>query len=152
MEEVKPKHAGGRPTLYNGELASTICKRIALGNSLRSVCRADDMPDMSTIYDWFKSEPEFTKQYEKACEDRVEAQYEDLNEINNEAIQYAKTEDKNVQAVMTAYKLKADNMKWSMSKMKPKKYGDKLDVVSDGEKLQTGVIILPSKNDIESQE
>lgn len=156
MEEVNqssPKHAGGRPTLYSSELASTICKRIALGKSLRAVCREDDMPDISTIYDWLKSEPEFTKQYESATVERSEAQHEDLNFIGDEAIEYAKTnEDKNVSAVVTAYKLKADNMKWSMSKMKPKKYGDKLDVVSDGEKLQTGVIILPSKNDIEPQQ
>lgn len=125
----------GRPSDYTPELASKICKQIALGKSLRSICREDDMPDISTIYDWFPLHEQFTKQYEKACQDRVEAQYEDLTEINEEAIQYAKTNDFNVQAVMTAYKLKADNMKWSMSKMKPKKYGDKTDITSNGEAL-----------------
>jgi len=132
----------GRPTKYTPELASKICKEIALGKSLRAVCRADDMPDISTIYDWFPLYEDFTKQYEKACKDRAEAQYEDLNEINEEAIQYAKTSDFNVQAVMTAYKMKSDNMKWSMSKMIPKKYGDKLDVVSDGEKLQSSTLLV----------
>lgn len=153
MEEVNQSSPTvGRPSDYTKEIANYICELIADGKSLRSIARREDMPAMSTIFAWLRDITEFSEQYEKACQDRVEAQYEDLNEINDEAIQYAKTSDTNVQAVMTAYKLKADNMKWSMSKMKPKKYGDKLDVVSDGEKLQTGVIILPSKNDIESQE
>lgn len=131
----------GRPSDYSPELASKICKQIALGKSLRSICREEDMPDLSTIYDWFPLYEEFTKQYEKACKDRAEAQYEDLNEINEEAIQYAKTNDFNVQAVMSAYKMKSDNMKWSMSKMIPKKYGDKLDLVSDGEKIQNTILV-----------
>ena len=153
MEETIIKHAGGRPSEYTTELASDICNKLSTGMSLRSVCREIDMPHLSTVYDWFRVHQEFAEQYEKACNERVEAQHEELNYIGDEAIEYAKTnEDKNVSAVVTAYKLKADNMKWSMSKMKPKKYGDKLDVVSDGEKLQTGIIILPSKNDIESAE
>lgn len=132
----------GRPTDYSPELAAKLCKQLALGNSLRAVCRADDMPDISTIYDWFIKYPDFTKQYEKACQDRVEAQHEDLNEISDEALQYAKTNEINVQAVMTAYKLKADNMKWSMARMKPKKYGDKLDLdhTTNGKDLPTPLL------------
>lgn len=132
----------GRPTKYTPELAGKICKQIALGNSLRAVCRAEGMPDMSTIYDWFPLYENFTKQYEKACKDRAESHHEDLNEINEEAIQYAKTNDFNVQAVMTAYKMKSDNMKWSMSKMVPKKYGDKMDVTSDGKVLPTPIAVI----------
>lgn len=118
----------GRPTKYTEKLANDICELIGTGKSLRSIARQDDMPAMSTIFAWLRDIKEFTEQYEKACKDRAEAQYEDLTEINEEAIQYAKTNDFNVQAVMTAYKMKSDNMKWSMSKMIPKKYGDKLDM------------------------
>ena len=43
---------------------------------------------------------------------------------------------------MQAVKLKADNLKWSMSKMKPKKYGDKVDVTSDGKAIKGNTLIL----------
>lgn len=140
MEETNITNKVGRPLLYTQKLANSICELIGEGKSLRSIARQDDMPAMSTVFAWLRDIVEFSEQYEKACQDRVEAQYEDLNEINDEAIQYAKTSEVNVQAVMTAYKLKSDNMKWSMSKMKPKKYGDKMDVTSDGKVLPTPII------------
>jgi hypothetical protein len=38
-------------------------------------------------------------------------------------------------------RLRVDTRKWLMAKMKPKVYGDKLDVVSDGAKLEAGQIM-----------
>jgi len=40
----------GRPTEYTKELANTICNRIADGNSLRSVCLAEDMPSIDYLF------------------------------------------------------------------------------------------------------
>ena len=35
------------------------------------------------------------------------------------------------------HRLKIDALKWAASKSAPKKYGDKVDVTSDGEKVQS---------------
>ena len=35
----------GRPSLYTYEIAEEICERLAKGETLRSVCRSDHMPD-----------------------------------------------------------------------------------------------------------
>lgn len=134
--ENKQINKGGRPTKYTQELADSICKEIAIGRSIRSVCLADDMPDVTTVFKWIREKPEFSLQYARACDERTESQQEILIEMGDEAIKHAETADSRAaNAVVSAYKLKADNLKWSMSKMKPKKYGDKLDLTSDGEKI-----------------
>ena len=37
-------------------------------------------------------------------------------------------------------RIRIDTRKWIASKLKPKKYGDKVDVTTDGEKINTPVI------------
>ena len=132
-----------RPTIYNQELANELCKRIAQGKSLRSVCSADDMPDMSIVFDWIHSKPEFSNQYAQATGERSEAQHEELTDLSDEVIREVKAIPKTSayisNALANAYKLKADNLKWSMSKMKPKKYGDKLDMTTNGKDIPTPI-------------
>ena len=43
-------------------------------------------------------------------------------------------------------KLRTDVRKWMLSKMVPKKYGDKLDLTSEGEKIEVAPIILKPLN------
>ncbi len=40
----------GRPSDYSPELAVLICARIGEGESLRSICRDDAMPALSTVF------------------------------------------------------------------------------------------------------
>lgn len=134
MENDKPKM--GRPTLYCPELATEICARLATGKSLRTVCLADDMPELSVIFDWFRKYPEFTLQYSRAKEESADADAELLEDLGDEAIKESKNADpKAANAVVSAYKLKADNIKWAMSKKKPKKYGDKIDMTTNGKDI-----------------
>lgn len=130
----------GRPSEYTQELADTICEQLSLGMSLRKVCLPEEMPEVKTIFNWFRKYPDFLQQYEHATAERTEYQQEQLIDMGDEAIAHAQAVDfKASNAVVSAYKLKADNLKWSMSKMKPKKYGDKLDLTSGGEKLPTPI-------------
>ena len=39
-------------------------------------------------------------------------------------------------------KLRVDTRRWALSKMQPKKYGDKLDITSNGEKIEPQQIQL----------
>lgn len=137
---------GGRPTKYNGKVADKICAEIAIGRSLRSICEDDGMPDLTTVYEWLRVQSGFSQQYAIATDERTETQQEMLIEMGDKAIEHAEEADpKAAGAVVSAYKLKADNLKWSMSKMKPKKYGDKLDLTSDGKALPTPIYSGNSK-------
>ena len=130
MKEEKNK--GGRPSIYSIELGEKICENIANGMTLRQVASIKGMPDLSTLFAWIRLHPEFSQQYARATEDRTEAQVIELNEVAEQAIEEAKTNDpKSSNAIVQAYKLKADNLKWIMARMKPKKYGDKLELAGD---------------------
>jgi len=140
MLEDKPF---GRPTEYNQDIASKICSKLAEGISLRTICLGEDMPTKTTVFNWLAKHKDFVDQYARAKEESADAQFENLDDIGDEAIEESKIVDpKAASAVVNAYKLKADNLKWTMSKMKPKKYGDKLDVMSDGKAIQGNTIIF----------
>lgn len=120
---------GGRPTIYTQELADTICSRISTGESVRSIAKDNEMPDASTIHRWALEDTNgFYKQYAHAKEIGAETEAETLEEI-------AREEGLDVQRA----KLIVDTKKWVMSKKLPKKYGDKIDVTSAGEKLPTPI-------------
>lgn len=125
-------HAGGRPTTYNQETATKLCEYIVMGYSLRKACEQEGMPVPSTFFDWIREHEEFSKQYTRATEERSEAMAEDMLAISDDT-----REDKD--AVAKA-KLQVETRKWLMAKMKPKKYGDKIDVTSDGKALPTPIL------------
>lgn len=132
----------GRPTIYTEELAEEFCSLIAQGKSVNSICRDyEDMPVSSTIFAWLAKNKEFSEKYDKATEARTAAHHEMLLEMGDEALEDSKIVDpKSSNAVVQAHKLRADNFKWAMSKMKPKKYGDRLDLTSKNEKLPTPLL------------
>lgn len=114
---ITPKKKMGRPTDYSPELRDEICKRISSGNSVHRVSRQDDMPDRSTIYRWLREKPDFKDQYERALKEREDYHFDEMLDIadlvgeDNIKIQKAK--------------LMIDTRKWVLSRMNPKKYGDK---------------------------
>ena len=127
MGKRPPREGEGRPSKYTVELATAICERIAKGESLRKICRDDDMPDRNTVHEWLLDETkdEFYRQYEKAVNTRTENMFDELEDIAD-----------NTEGDVQRDRLRVDTRKWYLSKVMPKKYGDKLDLSSGGEKLQ----------------
>lgn len=94
------------------------------------------MPDAATVFRWLGLYKDFREQYARAKEESAEAMNEEIVELGDEAIRMSQSVDfKASNAVVQAYKLKADNLRWMMSKMKPKKYGDKLDMTTNGKDI-----------------
>lgn len=139
----------GRPTDYTKELGDKICSGIAEGKSLKKITEADDsLPTLTTIFNWLRVHKEFLDNYTCAKEQGTEAWHEELTELGEEVIRKSQEVDaKSSNAVVQAYKLKADNMKWSMSKMKPKKYGDKLDMTTNGKDLPSPILPVIKKEE-----
>lgn len=110
----------GRPSVYTPELGIEICVQIAEGKSLRSICKADDRPSMVTIFTWLDKHPEFLNHYTRAKEQQADASSEDITEIADE-VRRGLIDPQAARVAIDAYK-------WTASKLKPKKYGDKLDI------------------------
>lgn len=139
MSKVKDKHPGGRPTIYTDKLVFDICEMIANGDSMRSVCRDEAMPAMTTIFRWLKENDEFRAQYEIATQERAEAMNEDIidiadNATNDWMASHGKDDEGYRQngETLQRSRLRVDVRKWHMSKMNPKKYGDKQQIEHSG--------------------
>ncbi len=57
---------GGRPSSYTPEVADEICEELARGMSLTMICARDDMPSISTVYNWMERVPGFMENYARA--------------------------------------------------------------------------------------
>jgi hypothetical protein len=140
MSEAKPtrsrKKAGTaetapplRVSTFTQEAADRICDLIAEGASLRAVCRMPDQPAASTVFKWLSEQPAFSEQYARACETRAESMFEDMLDIADESafdtIQGENGDRANSEWISRS-KLRVDTRKWMLSKMQPKKYGDKI--------------------------
>lgn len=72
-----------RPSEFTQEIADTICQQLAEGNSLRSICRADDMPDKSTVLRWLldPARAAFCDQYTRARELQADVHVDEMPDI-----------------------------------------------------------------------
>jgi len=106
----------GRPTSYTKEKADEICRMIENGLTLNSISKLDGMPEISTIYNWQDANPEFMETYARARARKADT-IADM--IQEEAFS---ANDAQIG------RLRIDALKWTASKLAPKKYGDKIEV------------------------
>lgn len=135
--------SAGRPTLYSQEIADKICEEISTTNkSLRSICKELEISTM-TVLRWL-SDPEkedFCLHYARAKEEQADHLAEEILEIADDSSRDDKTiYDKAGNAITVENtewtkrsQLRVDARKWIASKLKPKKYGDKLQTEHSGE-------------------
>lgn len=144
-----PREGEGRPTKYTKALGAIICSRISEGESLRSIVKDEKMPASSTIFRWLldKEYKEFWEQYEKARNIQAELMFEELLDIADDGFNdYMERENRDgssYEVVNSEHiqrsRLRVDTRKWYLSKVLPKKFGDKLDLTTDGKKLPTPI-------------
>lgn len=139
-----------RQSDFTEDIGNEICAQIIEGKSLRKICRSSKMPHAATVCRWLADDryKMFREQYAQACKERSEYHHEELIDLGDNALSMVKkaTDSREASAMVQALRLKADNIKWSLARMNPKKYGDKLDVTSDGEKLPAPISQLPMKD------
>ena len=121
----------GRPSGYRDEIATTICERIAAGESLASIGRDESMPAATVIYRWLNVNSSFRDSYAQARESQMEFYSNQIIDIADDAENdYVETIDgprlnpENVQRS----RLKIDARKWIMAHLMPKKYGDQIKI------------------------
>jgi hypothetical protein len=131
-----------RPTIFTKPLGVKICKRIADGESLRSVCRDEKMPSRSIVHEWIilgladDAKPAlkaFSDQYEKAVQVRAENMFDEMEEIaddgSNDYMTRTGRDGEEYEVVNSEHiqrsRLRVDTRKWKLSKMFPKRFGDK---------------------------
>jgi frataxin-like iron-binding protein CyaY len=138
----------GRPSGYTQEIGDSICDRLAEGESLRSICRDDAMPAMSTVFRWLATDESFAEQYARAREEQADALADEIVAIADESDVATKVDGEQVTLALDATaiarnRLRVDARKWVAAKLKPRKYGDKIQHAdADGEKLPPATIVI----------
>lgn len=117
----------GRPSQYTPEKGALICADMASGMSLRAVCRQPGMPSLGCVLEWVSKYPEFADQYARAAQARADAKFDELDDVSDQAASATSA------VKVAGLRLKADNIKWMLARMAPKKYGDKLELSGNAE-------------------
>lgn len=127
----------GRPSIKTPELLAAICERLAVGESVRSICRSEDMPTDYAVFRWLATDVAFQKQYLQAKEVGCFVLAEQLLEIADDGTNdYAIDPVTGLRRVdhhhIQRSKLRVDTRKWYLSKIVAKIYGDKTSIEHSG--------------------
>lgn len=123
----------GRPKVYGDDspVWEYIIDSISNGRSLSSVLREDDMPVWRTVQIKLEKDERFKAEYEKAVQDRADRLADDIMDLADETMP-EHLQGPGASAWVQQKRLQVDARKWIASKLKPRTYGDRLDVsVSD---------------------
>jgi hypothetical protein len=110
----------GRPSEYDEAVASVICDLIADGFSLRTICEREDMPHRSTVLRWLDKYAGFAAIYARAREAQADAMDERILAVA----------DASTSESANADRVKIMAYQWRAARLKPKVYGDKLDLTA----------------------
>jgi hypothetical protein len=123
---------------------------------LLHICEEKEMPTTSTVYNWLLDDDkrEFLDKYRRARDAQAEKMSEEIIDISDDGTNDLMTitkgnETYNVEdrEVTNRSKLRVNARQWYLSKVMPKKFGDKLDLTSGGDKLPTPILnVIQSNN------
>lgn len=103
---------------FSPKLFDRICERIAEGESLRGICEGADMPARVNVFRWLEGDEALRNQYARAREHQADHEFDEIKAIADLA---------SVEDVQVA-RLRVDTRKWRAGKLRPKVYGDKVDL------------------------
>lgn len=144
IEEEKPSLKKNGKEWNRALVMDVVCNALAsCSSSIKTILDAgyegQDLPDYATLTRWMEDSPEICNRYARAKEAQAEFMAEELSELHKKA--WIPVTDKEGELIRgpdgqpyltvdkascAAVKLEADNKKWLIEKLKPKKYGAKL--------------------------
>ena len=101
------------------------------GLSAFKACKAAGVPQ-STFCRWVDDDPQLAEHYARAREDLIEMIATEIMEISDQDVGMA-VDGKKDWAAVQKHKLQVDSRNWLLSKLAPKKYGDKLELSGDAQ-------------------
>lgn len=100
------------------------------GLSAFKACKLAGVPQ-STFCRWVDEDSQLAEHYARAREDLIEMIATEIIEISDQDV--GMSDGKRDWAAVQKHKLQVDSRKWLLSKLAPKKYGDKLELCGDAQ-------------------
>ena len=115
----------GSQPVYSEELVEEILHRLAHGESLRAICQDAHMPDEKAVRLWVIDRPDtLAPRYARAKEMGIDSIADQLLEFGSG--DYSGPDGYVDNGAIQQQRLLSDNRKWYLSKLAPRKYGDKV--------------------------
>jgi len=95
-----------------------ICSLLVGGLSLNRVCKLRNMPAMTTVMRWLREDAAFARQYALARESQADTLADRIIDLADKVTPWSANADR----------VRIDALKWVAAKLKPQKYGDRLDL------------------------
>ena len=123
------KRSVGRPVEWEEDnpVWEEVVSRMATGKSLSSVLREPGMPPWATFNRMLRSNEQLRVAYDKAVQDRADKLADEIIELSD-AVMPEGLKGPEASAWVQQKRLQVDARKWVASKLKPRTYGDRIDV------------------------
>jgi hypothetical protein len=123
------KRSVGRPIEWSEDnpVWEEVVSRMATGKSLSSVLREPGMPPWATFNRMLRSNEQLRVAYDKAVQDRADKLADEIIELSD-AVMPEGLRGPEASAWVQQKRLQVDARKWVASKLKPRTYGDRIDV------------------------
>lgn len=119
----------GRPVKWPQDhpVWGEIVYRVSAGKSLSTVLRDPDLPSWPMFYAMLEQDPKLRQAYDKAVQDRADRMADEILELSDMEMPEG-LEGAMASAWVQQKRMQVDARKWIASKLKPRTYGDRIDV------------------------
>lgn len=126
-------HKAKAPTKAKSQDRATLAKKVLEGMhgglSCFKACQAAGVPH-STFIGWVNVDQELADRYTRAREELIERMAQEVLELSDVDVGL-QPDGKRDWAAVQKHRLQVDTRKWLLSKLAPKKFGDKLELSGD---------------------
>lgn len=132
-----------RPIEWTEELKeaaiTTIIERITEGESIRRILNKDreNLPSNRLFLKWMSEDDKLSQQYAQAMAIRADLMFDEMLDIaDNTGSDIIELDDGRQvvnHEIINRDRLRVDTRKWALSRMNPKKYGDRINTEHSGE-------------------
>jgi len=113
------------------KIAEKIFQHMRDGLSAHKACKLAGIPQ-GTFNGWIDDDVELAEQYTRARSELLERLADELLDISDSDVDTL-PDGKKDWAAIQKHKLQVDTRKWLLSKLAPRKYGDRIEVAGDAD-------------------
>ena len=139
-----------KPKIYDPKtLWDDILNQMSEGHSLSAILRQDGMPSYSYCKEKLREDHELRRRYDQAIDDRADR-------LADELIALAWTpppeglDGRGMSAWVQHLRVRIDVLKWTASKLKPRSWGDRLDVSVTHEQISITKVLEEARERVDS--
>jgi hypothetical protein len=112
---------------YRQRIMDIVCACMAEGQSLRRICKSvEGIPSHSSIIGWCNDNEELANQYTHARTLMTDYRFDEYQDAAGETVKKYIAEGWEPKDAIAMARIECDNMKWALSKLNAKKYGEKI--------------------------